>query len=365
MDRRIAARTRRSLAWLQFWAGVALLEIDQPKAATWLEPAYDGFAAAADMPGQLACAAAIVESHYNEMADYGMLDRWVPILERALADFPHFATPLAEVRVAASALIALTLRRPDSPALPVIAARLRALLEVDMEVTARMAAGGLLLTHFMISGDCVNAAALVALLDPLKGDPNLAPRRRILWMISYAAWVNSDARYAEAMATLAEAETLSEQNGFEGTLSHMVLLLTRFRTAFQQRDLTAAKGYLARAAACVKHPSRLTAFYLNYYKAILALLQRRRDDAVEAGRATLALAETAGVPTLQRPSLIEVVASAYAMRGDFDRALVHFRAARACSTLQQASSFDAPIAVIETLVAIRDGANILPSSSRA
>ena len=344
-------------AWLQFWAGIALLEVDQPQAAKWLKPAYDGFVATGDLHGQMWCAAAIVESHYNEMADYRMLDQWVPILERALTDEPRFVTPLAEVRVSAATLIALTLRRPESSALPVIAARLRALLEVDMDVTARMSAGGLLLTHYMVAGDRANAAALVGLLDPLTGDPELAPRRRILWMISRAAWINGDARYAEAMATLAEAEALSEQNGFGGTLSHMVLLLTRFRTAFQQRDLAAAKGYLARAAVCVKHPSRLTSFYLSYYKAILTLLQGRPDDAVKAGLATVAHAEAAGVPALQRPSLIEVVASAYAMRGELGQALVHFRESRACCTAQQAPSFDAPIAVIETLIALRDAAN--------
>ena len=343
--------------WLQFWAGIALLEVDQPQAAKWLEPAYDGFVATGDLHGQMWCAAAIVESHYNEMADYRMLDRWVPILERALTDAPRFVTPLAEVRVSAATLIALTLRRPESKALPVIAARLRELLEVDMDVTARMSAGGLLLTHYMVAGDRANAAALVGLLEPLAGDPDLAPRRRILWMISRAAWVNGDARYAEAMATLAEAEALSEQNGFGGTLSHMVLLLTRFRTAFQQRDLAAAKGYLARAAVCVKHPSRLTSFYLSYYQAILTLLQGRPDDAVEAGLATVAHAEAAGVPALQKPSLIEVVASAYAMRGELEQALVHFRKARACCTAKQTPSFDAPIAVIETLVALRDDAN--------
>ncbi len=343
--------------WLQFWAGIALLEVDQPQAAKWLEPAYDGFVAAADMHGQMACAAAIVESHYNEMADYRMLDRWVPILERALTGSPHFATPLAEARVSAAALIALTLRRPESTALPVIATRLRELLETDMEITALISAGGLLLTHYMVVGDRAKAAALVGLLDPLSSDPQLAPRRRILWMISYAAWVNGDARYADAMATLAEAEALSDQNGFGGTLSHMVLSLTRFRTAFQQRDLVAAKSYLARAAACVKHPTRLTSFYLSYYKAILALLQGRPDDAVEAGLATVAHAEAAGVPALQRPSLIEVVASAYAMRGELDQALIHFRESRACCTAQQAASFDAPIAVIETLIALREGAD--------
>jgi LuxR family transcriptional regulator, maltose regulon positive regulatory protein len=343
--------------WLQFWAGIALLEIDQPQAALWLEPAYDGFAAGGDVPGQLSCAAAIVESHYDEMADYRMLDRWVPVLEQALADSARFATPMAEARVAAAALIALTLRRPESPALSGIAMRLRELLLSDMEITARISAGGLLLTHYMVTGDRPNAAALVGLLDPLTNDPHLAPRRRILWMISRAAWVNGDARYAEAMATLAEAEALSEQNGFDGTLSHMVLLLTRFRTAFQQRDLAAAKGYLARAAGCVKRPSRLTSFYLSYYKSILALLQGRPDDAIEDGRATVEHAEAAGVPALQRPSLIEVVASAYAMRGDLDQAMVHFREARACCAARQAPAFDAPLAVIETLIGLRQSAS--------
>jgi len=356
----IAALPRELTAaspWLQFWAGIALLEIDQPQAALWLEPAYDGFVATGDVHGQLSCAAAIVESHYNEMADYRMLDRWVPILESALADSPRFVTPLAEARVSAAALIALTMRRPESPALPRIALRLRELLEADMEITARISAGGLLLTHYMVAGDRANAAALVELLDPLTSDPHLAPRRRILWMISHAAWINGEARYAEAMAMLAKAEALSEQNGFDGTLSHMVLLLTRFRTAFQQRDLVAAKGYLARAAVCVRHPSRLTSFYLSYYKAILALLQGRPDEAVEAGRATVALAEAVGVPALQRPSLIEVVASAYAMRRELEQALVNFREARTCCTAQQVPLFDAPIAAIESLIALRDGAN--------
>jgi len=350
---------------LQRCAGVALLETDHPQAALWLEPAYDGFAALGDLEGQLSCAAAIVESHYNEMADYCMLDRWVPILERALAESPRFATPLAEVRVCAAALIALTLRRPESAMLPGIAARLRELLEADMEVTARISAGGLLLTHYMVAGDRANAAMLVERLDPLTSDPHLAPRRRILWMISRAAWINGEARYTEAMTTLAEAETLSEQNGFDGTLSHMVLLLTRFRTAFQQRDLGAAKGYLARAAGCVKHPTRLTSFYLSYYKSILALLQGRAGDAIEDGRATVEHAEAAGVPALQRPSLIEVVGSAYAMRGNLDNALANFREARACCAAQQAPAFDASIAVIDTLLAMRrepDGNAILARS---
>ena len=46
VDCGVAREITAASPWMQFRAGIALLEIDQPQAALWLEPAYEGFVAA-------------------------------------------------------------------------------------------------------------------------------------------------------------------------------------------------------------------------------------------------------------------------------------------------------------------------------
>ena len=198
--------------WLQFRAGIALLEVDQPRAALWLEPAYEGFVAAERYAG-----AVVVRRRHRRkplQRDGGLRHAG-----SVGADPGARLDRLAAVRHARGRDPGRggrgdRARRCAVPRVQRCAPSRRAcgkLLEDDLEVTDRIAAGGLLLTHYMVAGDRANAASLVDLLDPLTRDPRLAPRRRILWMISHAAWFNADARFAEATAELAEAESLSEQ----------------------------------------------------------------------------------------------------------------------------------------------------------
>jgi LuxR family maltose regulon positive regulatory protein len=339
--------------WLRFWMGNVLLEVDQPHAARWLEPAFSAFVAAGDVHGQMLCAAMIVESEYNEMGDYQALDPWLAILERALAATPAFASPEESARVYAATLIGLTIRQPDNPMLPALASRLRALVTDDLELTQRVAAGGLLLTYLLVVRDDPAAATLVAMLHPLQDDARLPPRRRILWLISYATWHSHNGHHPEATAALVQAEAISDENGFGHTLSHMVLLLNRFRNALLQRDLATAKGFLNRAEVSVRHPSQLARFYLAYYKAQLALLQGRLDDAVVAGRTSVALAQRVGVPRIQLPGMLEVIASAFVKQGRLDDALTELRTAHSACTVAQAATYGATMQVVETLIALR------------
>jgi hypothetical protein len=78
---------------------------------------------------QLLVAAAAVDCHYFEWADFTPLDRWIDVLTKLLnAEMPYLSTADA-LRVRGALLIALLFRQPDNPGIDDAATTVEALLE--------------------------------------------------------------------------------------------------------------------------------------------------------------------------------------------------------------------------------------------
>ena len=320
----------RARARLQFLAGSAFLEIDQPRAEQWLEPAWQAFAAEGDVKGQLQSVAAIVESHYYEMQDYTKLDRWLPVLVSLIPQALPVVGRDVQMRAYHATLFAMEVRQPDHPNLPYIAERLRQLLNEDFKPLPRLAAGGVLLNHYVRTNEAELAQMLTMTLHPLSALPEVPVRRRILWLLQYAIWLQRTCvKLQEATAMLDAVEQLIEDNGFTGSLSHFTLLLNRVRVAMAAQDVDGAAYALLRAETCLARPTRLASYYLNYYKAMLSLRERHAGEALAAGLLMFDMAEEVGVPAVQRAWLTEVVGSALALMGRFDEAADQFDQAAA------------------------------------
>ena len=89
---------------------------DPNRAKMLLARAFDGFAARNDARRQLLTAAAAVECHYYEWADFAPLDRWIAEFERLLEPNPPFLSTADALRIRSALLIALLFRQPGTSA---------------------------------------------------------------------------------------------------------------------------------------------------------------------------------------------------------------------------------------------------------
>ena len=107
----------------------AVLHDDPPRAKILLARAFDDLAKRGDVRRQLLTAAAAVECHYFEWADFAPLDRWIDELERLLDPGPAFLSTVDALRIRGALLIALLFRQPDHPRIADAAQVVERLLE--------------------------------------------------------------------------------------------------------------------------------------------------------------------------------------------------------------------------------------------
>ena len=94
-----------------------------------LERAFDGFVARGDVRRQLLVAAAAVDCHYFEWADFAPLDRWIDDPRRSCSiPDPHYLSTADALRMRGALLIALLFRQPDHPRIDDAARDVEALL---------------------------------------------------------------------------------------------------------------------------------------------------------------------------------------------------------------------------------------------
>jgi LuxR family transcriptional regulator, maltose regulon positive regulatory protein len=139
--------------WLRFWSGTAMISESHAAARTCLERAWTRFEQRGDGDGQLLAAAAIVETYQFEWSSYGPALRWIERLRAAVTSNPTYPSAEAELRVLANLLFALTCVRGAPDLMATCSARLRALIDGDLDVNHRLfAARSVLIASAQMDG---------------------------------------------------------------------------------------------------------------------------------------------------------------------------------------------------------------------
>lgn len=187
--------------WLTAWYGSALVMIDPSEARAMLSRAFEALDAAGDERGRLFCATGIVQTHSIDQSALEDLDRWIVVLERALAANVKFRSDAERLRVHTAFMIAAMLRHPRHPRLPSALRVVRAGLSHEMPPLAKADTATQLLEYFCFTGDLRSARTLVRETAPLFAS-ELPPFRRAGWLVFFSYYAALDADYEGGLAAL-------------------------------------------------------------------------------------------------------------------------------------------------------------------
>ena len=124
--------------WLNYWHGVALLELGSDEARHPLEQAYQQLQKDRDAPGQIAFCSSIVMAYIRDGADCRPLDHCIDQMNGLLRTSPDFQSPLHELQVNAALASYAHLRNPRADFYESAINRSLRLLATDIPSTTRL-----------------------------------------------------------------------------------------------------------------------------------------------------------------------------------------------------------------------------------
>ncbi|MGO9993047.1 MAG: AfsR/SARP family transcriptional regulator [Steroidobacteraceae bacterium] len=221
--------------WLAYSSGGSALGDSPVAARASLEAAWSKFEQRSDRMGQLLTAAAMVETYQFEWSSFAPAHPWIDRLEACLDPEPALPSREAELQVYANLLFAIARVRPASRVAPLCIARLRALLDADLELDDRLFAGRSLLIASTVDPDLVWPKDVTGRLQVMLQGEGGSPAARVsaLNAIAYGLWL--DCAYQESAAVLREALSIAKRLNL--STPDPLHYQTRHLVAFARRDL--------------------------------------------------------------------------------------------------------------------------------
>lgn len=200
-----------------------------------LQAAWDKFEERSDRMGQLLTAAAMLETYQFEWSSFAPAHLWIDRLEACLDPEPAFPSREAELQVYANLLFTIARVRPAPRLAPLCIARLRALLDADLELDDRLFAGRSLLIASTVDPDLVWPKDVIRRLQVMLQGEGGSPAARVsaLNAIAYGLWL--DGAYQESAAVLREALSIVKRLNL--STPDPLHYQTRHLVAFARRDL--------------------------------------------------------------------------------------------------------------------------------
>ena len=299
---------------------------DPTLAKSLLARAHDAFAAAGDTRGAMLAAAASIDCHYHEWADFAPLDRWIGVLERGLADVPTLRSPTEERRVRASLLLAVLFRQPAHPELAAHARAVAGLLASDAiaaaPVNVRLSAASVLFNYYNWATKGESADTLIALALPWLDDPQATPLNRVWFLVHLAFHEQITRQYARARTRMAEAEAIAREHRLASVLFE--IYHADVSAASAARDVAGAQMALEKLRTVLNPARRMDVAYFRHQEAIFLLISGRAREAAEKSRQAVEIGREAGMPTMQLPHLMLLGAHALVAAGRRDEALARY-----------------------------------------
>ncbi len=325
----LPAALREADPWLAYWQGRAWIFLQPQRGRPALERALEGFRAAGDRRGQALALATLATGCYYEWADFRPLDRWLPELDRLLADDAPALDRESELRARAAQLIALLFRRPDADALARCAARLDTLIDGETDPNVRVMAASILFNHWNWIRDGQGAEALVARTGPVLDSGHVSPLMQLWWRTHLSFWHFLNGRYERSAAVADEAHAIAGRYGLEAYLFEIDH--ARAEALISANELEAAQALVDAIEQRLAPTRRMDAAYFHFLRSTLRQRQARHADALRDAERALVLARETGLPVLQLPTFVARQAQARAGCGDYEAALADLDAASAAA----------------------------------
>jgi LuxR family transcriptional regulator, maltose regulon positive regulatory protein len=211
-------------AWLRYWLGVSLVQVDQIQARAQLEDAFGTFQQCADTLGQMRSISSIIDTFFFEWSHWQPLDRWIEALEPLMLASPAYPSGEIEFDIHCSMLIATLYRRPGHPLLLVCIERVTSLLETDLDVNRKVVGATLLLTFCNLASRPDSSQHIVAMAEPLLRQPGVTPLNRVWWCNRLTYFLNARGDHEAVRGRAQEVRDIIETYGLKGLSGAAVLV---------------------------------------------------------------------------------------------------------------------------------------------
>ena len=284
----------------------AVMHEEPARAKALLEKAFAGFTARNDVRRQLITAAAAVDCHYFEWADFAPLDRWIAVFERLLDPGPEYLAIADALRVHSGLLIALLFRQPEHPRIAETAGVVEQLLAApDIEtvpINDRINAASILFNYFnwKMKGD--TADALIERVEPWLADPQVTAVNRVWWHVHRAFNEQIRGRYARSRKIMSETEAFAAAHGLKWV--QVEIYHAEVTALVSSDDAAGAAAALAKLRGVLNPSRRMDLAYFRYQEAGVLLLQNRPRDAATAAADAVAIGRASGLPAMQIPHFL-------------------------------------------------------------
>ena len=211
-------------AWLRYWLGVSLVQVDQIQARAELEDAFGAFRKSGDTVGQMRSISSVIDTYFFEWSHWQPLDRWIEALEPLMLDHPIYPSREIEFDINCSMLIATLYRRPGHPLLQTCVERVTSLLESDLDVNRKVVGATLLLTFCNLASRLDSSPQIVSMAEPFLKQPEVTPLNRVWWCNRLTYFLNARGDHEAVRARAQEVRDIVETHGLKG-LSGAALLV--------------------------------------------------------------------------------------------------------------------------------------------
>ena len=289
------------LGALRYWRGLCALDTDPVAALNDLELAHARSAAAHDVDGQLAAAAAAATALVG-LGRIKALDRWVAVLDTHAARAAVVQAEEVEMRLVPGLLATVVYRVPWHPLAEALAERAERLLHWEFAPGQRLLLGSLAF-HLLWRGHVSRLERIVLRVDALCADESAAPATLMRWwsvailvktLLGHHASALVDAERALALVD-AEPSVAGQRAAVE--LQAMIVALARI-------DVQAARRHLNNAAVALHPDQAVERATLEHQRGILALLEDDRPTALRMMRESVASGRKGGFPMREHIALI-------------------------------------------------------------
>ena len=280
---------------------------DEPaRCKALLEKAFAGFVERGDVRRQLLAAAAAVDCHYFEWADFAPLDRWIEILTRLLDPGPEFLATADRLRVHGALLIALLFRQPDNPRIDDVARSVDALLDapdiLSVPVNDRVNAASILFNYQNWKTKGQSADALIARVEPWLAEPEVTAVNRVWWQVHRAFNEQIRGHYLRSQKIMKDSEELAAAHGLKW--AQVEIYHAEVTSLVSSEDVEGATAALAKLRAVLSPSRRMDLAYFRYQESGVLMLQGRVRDAAASAAEAIAIGRASGLPAMQIPHFL-------------------------------------------------------------
>jgi LuxR family transcriptional regulator, maltose regulon positive regulatory protein len=351
------AEVREAEPRLALGEAYAVMHEQPARAKALLERAFDGFEQRGDLRRQLLAAAAVIDTHYFEWADFAPLDRWIAILEKLLDPGPEYLSTADALRIRGALLIALLFRQPENPRLSEAARMVDELLaNPDVEtvpVNDRVNAASILFNYLNWKTKGSSADALIQRVEPWLADPEVTAVNRVWWQVHRAFNEQIRGHFARSQKIMKDTEEFATAHGLKWV--QVEIYHAEVTALVSSQDVAGATAALAKLRAVLNPSRRMDLAYFHYQEAGVLMLQGRVRDAARAAASAVEIGRASGLPAIQIPHFLVRRAVCHVHLAEHGDALALYDEAVALATGSDRRNFEFQAEFLRAFRLLGDG----------